>query len=505
MTSSAAAPVATNRLNLANMEQLWRDRPDPAWTPPPVDPRSLQIGIVHLGIGAFHRAHQAVFTDLAAATAGQNDWAIAAVTQRSATVRDQLMPQDGLYSVLERGPDAAPLRLVGSVREVLFAAADPAAAVGRLSDPAVRVVTLTVTEKGYRRNGDGRLDLDDPEIQADLAGRSARTAVGQLVSGLRLRWTQDAGPISILSCDNLPSNGKVLRGLVHDFLDALPTAQVRGLADWIASSVRFPSCMVDRIVPATTGADRAAAQAVLGLADQGVVVAEPFRQWVIEDDFAAGRPAWELADAVMTKDVAPWEAVKLRMLNATHSMLAYLGALQGHDTIAEALRDDQLASLAEALMVHDVAPTLSVPEGLDLDHYRRDVMRRFANPALRHQTVQIAMDGSQKLPVRLLGTIRDRMVSGTIPQFATLAVAAWMTFVAKARDIHGRQLPLEDPLADRLRAAAAAGGDNPRRLVNSLLGVHEIFGTDLAVHDGFRAALAEHVGRLITDTAPPLG
>ncbi|MCW3840750.1 mannitol dehydrogenase family protein [Micromonospora yasonensis] len=451
---------------------------------------------MHLGIGAFHRAHQAVFTELAAAATGRDDWGITGVTQRSASVRDQLGPQDGLYSVLERGRGAAPLRVVGSVREVLVGPDDPVAVVDRIADPAVRVVTLTVTEKGYRRGATGRLDRSDPEVMADLAGRPPRTAVGQLVRGLQRRLASDAGPVTLLSCDNLVGNGTVLRGLLDDFLDALPPAEVHGLADWIATSVRFPSCMVDRIVPATTAEDRAEALAVLGLEDRGVVVTEPFSQWVVEDDFAADRPAWELAGAVLTRDVAAWETVKLRMLNATHSMLAYLGALRGHETIAAALADDHLATAAAALMVEDVAPTLRVSDGLDLADYRREVLARFANPALRHRTVQVAMDGSQKLPVRLLGTIRDRLAAGAVPRYAALAVAGWMVYVARGRDVRDRDLPLEDPLADRLRAAAATGDGDPRRLVSSMLDIQEIFGTDLRDHDELRAVLIDHVAGL---------
>ncbi|TDC37205.1 mannitol dehydrogenase family protein [Micromonospora sp. 15K316] len=481
------------RLGLDGLDRLG---PGGAFTPPAVDPRALRVGIVHLGIGAFHRAHQAVFTEQAAAATGRDDWGIAGVTQRSASVRDQLTPQDGLYTVLERGPGAAPPRVVGSVREVLHGAGDPAAVVDRIADPAVRLVTLTVTEKGYRRDGTGRLDRSDPEVAADLAGRPPRTAVGQLVRGLQRRAAGAAGPVTVLSCDNLVGNGEVLHNLVHDFLAALPDAEAGPVADWIATSVRFPSCMVDRIVPASTDDDRAHVRTVLGLEDRGVVVAEPFRQWVIEDDFAADRPAWDRAGAVFTDDVAAWESVKLRMLNATHSLLAYLGALRGHGTIAAALADDELATAAEALMVEDVAPTLRVPDGLDLAGYRRQVLQRFANPALRHRTVQVAMDGSQKLPVRLLGTVRDRLAAGAIPRQAALAVAAWMAYVAKGRDTRGHQLPLDDPLADRLKAAAAVGGGDPKRLVDSLLQVEEIFGTDLPEHDGLRGVLIDHVARL---------
>ncbi|MFE9957302.1 mannitol dehydrogenase family protein [Micromonospora sp. NPDC005299] len=493
MRARSEVVAAAPRLRLDTLDRLARGG---AFTPPAVDPRALRVGVVHLGIGAFHRAHQAIFTEVAAAAAGRDDWGIAGVTQRSASVRDQLTPQDGLYTVRERGHGAAPLQVVGSVREVLFGGGDPATVVDRIADPAVRVLTLTVTEKGYRRDGSGRLDRTDPEVCADLAGRPPRTVVGQVVRGLQRRSAGAAGPVTVLSCDNLVGNGEVLRGLVHDFLEALPEAEAAGLADWIAASVRFPSSMVDRIVPATTDDDRAAVRAVLGLEDRGVVVAEPFRQWVIEDDFAADRPAWDRAGAVFTSDVAAWESVKLRMLNATHSLLAYLGALRGHDTIAAALADDELAAAADALMVEDVAPTLRAPDSLNLADYRRQVLERFANPALRHRTVQVAMDGSQKLPVRLLGTVRDRLAAGAVPRQAALAVAAWMAYVAQGRDVRGRELPLDDPLADRLLAAAAAGTGNPGRLVDSLLRVEEIFGADLPEHDGFRAALTEHVGRL---------
>ncbi|HSR26695.1 MAG TPA: mannitol dehydrogenase family protein [Candidatus Eisenbacteria bacterium] len=497
MSGAAGDAEASPRLSIEHLDRARHaGAGDRRWCGPDVDPRGLRVGIVHLGIGAFHRAHQAFHTELAAAAAGSADWGIAGVTQRSAAVRDQLVPQDGLYSVLERGPGAAPLRVIGSVREVLSGAADPDAVAERIADPAVRVVTLTVTEKGYRRAADGGLDLADAGVVADLAGAPPRTVVGRLVRGLQRRYASGGTPVTVLSCDNLVGNGRVLHGLVGDFLGALPAAETAGLAEWVGSSVRFPSCMVDRIVPATTAEDLAEARAVLGLEDRGVVVAEPFSQWVVEDDFAAGRPPWERAGVVMTDDVAPWEAVKLRMLNATHSLLAYLGALRGHRTIAQALADEDLAAAADALMAEDVAPTLRVPDGLDLDGYRRDVLERLANPALRHRTVQVAMDGSQKLPVRLLGTVRDRLAAGVVPQHAALAVAGWMVYVAARRDVLGRDLPLDDPLADRLRAAADVGGDDPRRLVGSLLGVREVFGEDLPEREGFRAALVEHVARL---------
>jgi fructuronate reductase len=480
------------RLGLAALPRI-----DPAYRPR-VDPTALRPGILHLGIGAFHRAHQAAYTEDALAAAGDTDWAICGVTQRSRAVLDQLRPQDGLYGVLERDPGGNALRVVGTVREVL-PATDWQRLAARFADPATRIVSLTVTEKGYRYDpATGRLRGEDPETVADLAGRPPRTVVGQLVRGLAARRDGGAGPLTVLCCDNLSRNGATLRGLVRDF-----TARVAGagaLAAWIGEHVRFPSTMVDRIVPAATDGDRAEVARLLGVADHGAVVTEPFRQWVIEDDFAAGRPAWELAGAVLTADVAPYEVMKLRLLNGSHSTLAYLGALAGYRHIAEAVADDALHELADRLMAEDVAPTLRVPAGFDLARYTASVLTRFANPALRHRTTQVAMDGSQKLPQRLLGTIRDRLAVGAEPRWACLGVAAWMRYVWAAADDRGAPLPVQDPLSGRIRDLVAAE-DSPRRAAAALLALPEVFGTDLPADPQFGRLVAEHVARLTADGA----
>jgi fructuronate reductase len=445
---------------------------------PAVDPKALSIGIVHLGIGAFHRAHQAVVTERAAVETGDTRWGITGVSQRSTTVRDQLAPQDGLYSVLERGLGEQSIQVIGSVRDVLTVPEDPEAVVARMSDPEVSVVTLTVTEKGYRATGTG-LNLDDPEIQADLTGRPPRTVVGQLAAAIERR---DA-PLTIVSCDNLVANGPFLRKLVTDYFEAL------GKVPSTFEATKFPASMVDRIVPATTDADRDEAAWLLGVRDEAVVVAEPFLQWVIEDDFAGARPAWERGGAVLTADVAPWEQAKLRMLNATHSMLAYLGALRGYETIAEAVRDDELGGLARQLMTDDVVPTLTPPDGLDLAAYGASVLERFENPALKHRTRQVAMDGSVKLPVRMLGTVRDRLAAGAEPRTITLAVAAWMVYVLRTPD-------LDDPQAARLKAAVA-GAETPEQLVDALLSVDTIFTPDLQTSALFRTLLTHHTTALL--------
>jgi fructuronate reductase len=460
---------------------------------PGVPRRPDAVGIVHLGIGAFHRAHQAVYTDQAD---GDGRWGICGVTQRSRTVVDQLAPQDGLYGVLELAAEGVSVHLVGAVREVLAGHDEPDRVVSRIADPAVGVVTMTVTEKGYRRAADGHLDLADPGVQADLARPDApTTAIGQLVRGLQRR--AGGPPLTVLCCDNLVGNGAVVAGLVDDFCAALPGSG--SLRDWVAGSVRFPSSMVDRIVPATTSEHRSVAAELLGARDEALVVAEPFRQWVIEDDFAGPVPAWESAGALLTDDVAPYEAMKLRLLNATHSLLAYAGGLAGYDTIAEAVHDEQLAAAAEALMAQDVLPTLVPPAGVDLAEYCRTVLHRFANPALGHRTAQVAMDGSMKLPMRLLGTIRDRLRAGATPHWAAFTLAAWMAYVAAGEDAHGRPLPLDDPLADRLRAAAAGP---PEGLADRLLALPEVVDDELRESSVLRDLLTDHLSRLLHPARP---
>lgn len=472
--------------------------------------RPGRTGILHLGIGAFHRAHQAVFTEDAAAVSGDDRWGITGVTLRSASVVEQLEPQDCLFTVLQRGPRTVRARVVGSVLGVLFARDATEAVLGRISDPSVHVVTITVTEKGYRRAVDGGLDLDDPVVRSDLRRDrpGPRSVVGLLAAGLERRMRAGGEPLTVVCCDNLTANGGILRRLVLDFCSAASPGTAGGgdeLARWVGSSVRFPSTVVDRIVPATTDDDRGTVLELLGVRDAGVVVAEPFRQWVIEDSFAGPRPSWELAGALFVDDVAAWETVKLRLLNATHSTLAYLGALRGYATVAQAVADPLLERIARELMDRDAVPTLRVPEGLDLSAYCDQVVERFANPSLRHRTTQIAMDGSQKLPLRLLGIVSERLSAGELPHRASLGVAAWMVYVARAasdgRGPGGLPLPLQDPLRERL-AAAASGCSAPEVLVERMLGIREVFGAELAETAGWRNLLTAQVTALLTGRLP---
>lgn len=490
----ATAPVpAVRRLSLAELDQV------PAAFRPAIDPRQRQVRMVHLGIGAFHRAHQATYTEEC------GDWGSCGVTQRSPRVATELAPQDCLYTLYVRDGARSWPKVMGAVREVLYAAADPWAVATRIADPDVSVVSLTVTEKGYRHDpATGRLRRGDEEIDADLSGRPPRTVIGQLTAGLAARAAAGAGPVTVLCCDNLPANGPTVRGLVLAYADgyAARHAGAAQLPDWIGAQVAFPATMVDRIVPSATDADRADVAALLGVHDLGAVVAEPFTQWVIQDTFAAPRPAWEKAGAQLVADVAPYEKVKLRMLNGAHSALAYLGGLAGHEFIAGALADDVLAATADRLMTCDAAPTVEAPQGMEPGDYAGQVIRRFGNTALRHRCRQVAMDGSQKLPQRLLGTIADRIEAGATPVWAALAVAAWMRHVWTGRTDDGRPFAVDDPLAGLMRARLARAGESGEagRVVAALLGIREVFG-ELAESAIFRELLTGHLGRLARDGA----
>ena len=362
------------------------------------------------------------------------------------------------------------------------------------------MVTLTVSEKGYRRGPDGRLDLTDPVVRADIGGALPASAVGRLVRGLQRRRDRDAGPVTVVCCDNLNHNGVVVGALVDDFCRALPTREGDALAEWIGANVAFPSSMVDRIVPATTDDDRRQSRAISGLDDEGLVTAEPYRQWVIEDRFTARRPAWELAGAQFTDDVTPYELMKLRILNGSHSTLAYLGALRGHRTIADAVADDGLREIATALIRDDMIPTLAQPDGVDLVEYGDRVLARYANPGLRHTTVQIAMDGSQKLPQRLVAPALAAIGAGRRPHAITLGLAAWMAYVATGQDRTGRALPLDDPMADVL--GQVRGTTDAATVVDRLLAIGPIFGPELPELGWWRHELVDDVRNLLAGRIP---
>ena len=460
---------------------------------PSYDRAAVATGIVHLGIGAFHRAHQAVYTE-AVLAAGDRRWGILGASLRSADTRDALAPQDGLYTVAVRGPVGEALQVVGAVRDVVVAPEDPRALVAAMADPRVAIVSLTVTEKGYcHEPATGALDEHHPDIVHDLAMPHApRSAPGFIVAALKRRRAAGLSPFTVLSCDNLPDNGETCARIVRRFAEL--TAP--DLASWLTGEVDFPATMIDRIVPATTDADKAAIAGRLGLADAWPVVTEPFSQWVIEDRFGLGRPDWAAAGATFVTDVKPFEEMKLRLLNGSHSTMAYLGYLAGYETVADTIADAGVRALIEGLMRDEAAPTLHMPPGADVDAYGRELVARFANPALKHRTWQIAMDGSQKLPQRLLATARARLAAGAPIDRIALGVAAWMRYVTGI-DETGAPIDVRDPMARRLRTIADEAGPVAARLAPALVAVREVFG-DLSADPRFADAVTAALDRLFT-------
>ena len=477
---------------------------------PGYDRGALKAGIVHLGVGAFQRAHLGAVNDAALASRGDLRWGIVGVSLRSADTRDALAPQQGLYTLALReaaanGGTRESLQVVGCLLGVLVAPHDPAAVLARIAHGDTRILSLTVTEKGYDHHpATGRIQWEHPDVVHDLARPDApRGVLGFIVNGLRLRQLRGLPGITLMSLDNLPSNGHLLRGLVLDFAGRLDS----GLAGWIEAHCSFPCSMVDRIVPRTTDADRASVTASLGLQDAWPVVGETFLDWAVEDRFTADRPDWTLGGARFVADAQPYEALKLRMVNGAHSALAYLSAVAGWATVDQAMAQAPLRTYLDALMREEIVPTLPALAGLDIDAYRHRLLQRFANPALAHRTQQIAMDGSQKLPQRLLGTLRERLRDEQPVDKLALAVAAWLHYLA-GRDEQGQPYAVSDPLADALaervaqagRAAASAPPDGATEAwVRSFVGFKPVFGEDLAGQPVFVVAVAAALSALRSD------
>ena len=452
-------------------------------------PSELRLGIVHIGSGAFHRAHQAVYTEDALA-AQPGNWGIIGASLRQPGMSELLRTQDGLYTVLTKGTGETSARVIGCVRDVIYTPSDTTRLPALIALPAIRVVTLTVTEKGYAFDPATRtLDVAHPDVAHDLRQPDRpKSAVGTLFAGLHARRIANGQPVTVLCCDNIQHNGKLLRQLVLDFAEATDTRT----AQWIAAHVCFPDTMVDRIVPATTDLALADVYNLLGLEDRAAVWGEPFKQWVIEDCFAGERPRWEAAGAQLVADVKPYEDMKLRLLNSSNSMLAYLGYLGGDQYVFQAIRAPGYAHLVRRFMREEASPTLTMPPGEDLERYQERLLERFGNSALPHRCHQIAMDGSQKIPQRFLDIIRDNLAAGRSIRCSALAVAAWMRYVG-GTDEAGKPILVQDPLAEQLQAAAQSDAVSA---VGRLLAIHSIFGDDLPRSDLFRHELVTALDRL---------
>ncbi|UAK19160.1 mannitol dehydrogenase family protein [Kluyvera sp. CRP] len=450
-------------------------------TIPTYDRSKLVPRIVHLGFGAFHRAHQAVYADILASEHG-SDWGYTEVNLIGGEQQiADLNHQDNLYTVAEMSADAWTARVVGVVKEALHAQVDGLETVlAKMCEPQVAIVSLTITEKGYCHSpATGQLMLDHPFIVADLQNpHQPKSAPGVVVEALARRKAAGLPAFSVMSCDNMPENGHVMRNVVCAYARAVDAE----LADWIEAHVTFPSTMVDRIVPAVTPETLDKIEQLTGVRDPAGVACEPFRQWVIEDNFVAGRPAWEKAGAELVSDVIPFEEMKLRMLNGSHSFLAYLGYLAGYQHINDCMGDDNYRRAAHDLMLKEQAPTLKV-QNVDLARYADLLIERYTNPALRHRTWQIAMDGSQKLPQRMLDSVRWHLADNSSFKLLALGVAGWMRYVGGV-DEQGNAIEVCDPLLPVIQAAVQQSEEGESR-VKALLAIEAIFGKDLPLQGQF--------------------
>jgi len=463
---------------------------------PAYDRSKLKTRMVHIGFGAFHRAHQALCSDRLAEDQG-SDWGYCEVNLNSGELIQALREQELLYTLTEMADDSQHTRVIGVITQALHGKSDGIEAVIKaMSQPDVAIVSMTVTEKGYcHQPASGNLNPDHPDIVHDLQNPdSPRSLPGLILAAIRRRRDQGLPAFSVMSCDNMPENGHVTRNVIVQ----LARQQDPALADYIQQHMTFPSTMVDRIVPAMTGAAFAALSERLGSSDPVAVEAEPFFQWVIEDNFVNGRPAWEKAGAELVSDVLPYEEMKLRMLNGSHSFLAYLGFLAGYEYISDCVADPHFRAAARSLMIDEQAPTLRT-QGVDLNAYADSLIARYENRAIKHRTGQIATDGTQKLPQRMLDSLRWHLQRGSDCNLLLLGVAGWMRYVGGV-DEKGQPIEIRDPMQKQLAECVAASDDGEAR-VRALLSLREVFGEDLLQNGDVVARLTAWYQQLTTQGA----
>ncbi|MCK6065852.1 MULTISPECIES: mannitol dehydrogenase family protein [Microbacterium] len=429
---------------------------------PPYDRDETLSGVVHFGLGGFSRAHLAMYLDRALSAGGERGWGVCGVglMPGDARMRDVLAAQDRLYTLVTRSPDGATdARVIGSVAEYLYAPDSPEAVIEKLASPEVRIVSLTVTEAGYGVDDvTGRFDLDRAGARSDaVAGAVPTTVWGFLVAGLARRRERGIPPFTVLSCDNIQGNGAVAREALVGFA----RVAAPGLADWIATEVAFPNSMVDRITPATTSADIDAVEEITGLRDAWPVCAEEFAQWVIEDRFPAGRPALETVGAQFVADVAPYEKMKLRLLNASHQAMSYLGLLAGFTYVHDVVDDPDFAAFLGAYMREEAEPTLDPVPGIDLAAYRAQLLARFSNRAIQDTLARQVVDGSDRIPKFLVPVIEDRLATGGSLARCALVLAAWQACLARGAEDERQRLITHDIRLPLLEAAAVADEADP--------------------------------------------
>jgi mannitol-1-phosphate/altronate dehydrogenase len=455
---------------------------------PTYDRNALTPSVVHMSVGSFHRSHQAVYFDDLAQRGVSADWGLVGVGLHRREMGEVLAAQDGLYTVVARGRRSDDARVIGVITRYLFAPDRRDGVLDALADERTSLVTLTITAGGYKLHpATGAFMADDPQVLADIAepGHPC-TALGYLVEALDRRRRAGRPPFSVLSCDNLPGNGAVTRTAVVAF------ARMRDerLARWIEDRVAFPSSMVDRITPKTTPADCEMVERAFGVRDRWPVMTEPFSQWIVEDDFADGRPPLDEVGVQFVSDVRPYALMKTRLLNASHSALGYLGWLGGHRRTVEAMADPPFRSFIARMMLEEIAPLLPAVPGVDLSTYQATLLERLGNPAIGDQLSRLCRNGSTKIPGHVLSSIREARAGGRPHALLTLAVAGWCRYL-RGVDEDGLPLVLDDPAAERLRSLALAGGVDPR----ALLADHSTFGS-LGSDPDFADAVARDLGEL---------
>jgi len=450
---------------------------------PQYDRENTEIGIVHLGPGAFHRAHQAVYTENAMNLAG-GDWGICGVSLRSVTARDVLAKQDNLYTlaILDKKIN---YQIIGAIKEILVASEQSQQVMTRLTAATTKLVTLTITEKGYCLGADGRLDLQHPDITHDLSNRSKpNSAIGYIVQALGQRKINNINAFNVLSCDNVSGNGDKLRRAVLDYATQLDA----GLASWIEVNVSFPNAMVDSITPKTEDYTVDTVSTAIGARDEWPIQREQFTQWVIEDNWHGERPAWDKVGVVFTSDVDGFEKAKLRLLNCLHSTLAYAGSLAGFETVFDVTSDDAFYQFICQLANEEVIGSFEPPKELDVESYSKEIIERFLNPEIRHLLAQIAWDGSQKVQMRILPIIEDNLRLGRSTKLLSLSLACWFEFICRALKDNRE---IVDPLANEFAKISALHSNDIAEVVDGFLAIKSVFGQNLIKNISLKNQLIE--------------
>ena len=451
---------------------------------PQYDRASVVSGIMHMSIGGFHRSHQAVYVD-DILSSGNNEWGICAVglmPQDKENI-EKLNAQDTLYTVLERNAESDTARVVGSIIEAIHAPSSPQSVLERLSDETIKILSLTITEKGYCYDSDNNLDQQNQLIGHDVQNLDApKTALGYIVSGLKNRKDQNKKPFTVMSCDNLPGNGELTKKIVLQFAELVDAE----LSSWINDNVTFPNSMVDRITPVTTQDIIETIAGKFDIEDSWPVVCEDYIQWILEDNFCNGRPPFDSAGVQVVADVDPYEKMKVRLLNGSHSALSYLSYLMGYREVDTAMNDPLISKFVRAYMDNDITPTLPDVPGINLDEYKDTLIKRFANPAISDQVQRLAEDGSQKIPNAIIPCIEYQLKNDGSNKYIALALAGWIKYLS-AIDEQGDKIEINDPLSDMLTAIAKSNLDNPKKFLE----IEEIFSKEIANHDGFVQLLSD--------------